>query len=128
MESAIEQAKESGRELGMTAAHLIQRTLAGSEKFLTKLERELEKDKLDAQSIRSLLSSWKDLVLLARTTHGLDNAPSQQQFNQVNNQFIRLDVLDSTAALTRRVLSARESMNDFAVPLSVTPLEMDIKS
>lgn len=76
-ETAIAKATEQGNAVGISAGKFVERTLANVRQFLDKIEALANSPNLDPQALRSLTSSFRDVVDVGRKTHRLDDQKEQ---------------------------------------------------
>jgi transposase-like protein len=66
------EAKQEGREAGMSALAFLKRSIQESEVWLRRIQDLADSGQLDAKKLKTLLESWRMVHVVARETFGLD--------------------------------------------------------
>ena len=78
-EAAKAAAAREGEQLGLTIARLECRSLEMADRFLDRIERELEKDELSASGLRDLVGAFRTSVDVGRVTLRMDEPQPEQE-------------------------------------------------
>lgn len=71
--AAIESAMDRGKQVGLTAASLVERIIRETEKWLNRIEARANAGSLDVAELRSLVVAWREIIEVGRESFGLDS-------------------------------------------------------
>jgi hypothetical protein len=108
--SALEAAEEKGREIGLTAASLIARTITETEEWLDRVESTAKTEKMNPDSVQKLVGSWQKVVKVGRQAFGLGEGSRPP--------LVRIDVLRNIRLATPAEIQAAK-----APAIDVTTIE-----
>ena len=75
--TAMNTATERGKELGMTAADFVERTIRETERWLNRIEALASDGKLTPDTLQKLVSSWRATLAAGREAFNLDSREPQ---------------------------------------------------
>jgi hypothetical protein len=78
--TAVEVATDQGRQIGLTAAALVKRTLSDIPAWLDRIEALANNGSVDPHELKALVASWRSVVEMGRETLGM----REEQANKVH--------------------------------------------
>jgi len=75
--TAMETATQRGKELGMTSADFVERSIRETERWLNRIEAPASDGKLTPETAQKLVSSWRATLAAGREAFNLDSRAEQ---------------------------------------------------